>query len=294
MHSANADSSRSANSSNRELTIFYSIAIAISCAVSAVFWELPEGFQVGDLKAVRDAVNSVGVLYVLVPALTALGVTIAFRGWAGLREIGGRLITLRFSPIYYLIALFVPLVPQWLGVPLWSLLSGQPIDYPPLGPSLSHWAQVTLAGAVILLGEEIGWRGFMLPQLLRAFDWRSSALIGGLLWSFWHFPLWLPANYAATGSIAQTAIILAAGVCGATSLSVIVTWLFVRTRYSIALAVLLHGSNNASMNIIYDTLGDGFGTNSLWALCTNALLVAVALVFLSLPDQSRRASVEAA
>jgi membrane protease YdiL (CAAX protease family) len=293
MHSANADSSRSANS-NRELIIFYCIAIAISCAVSAVFWELPEGFQVGDVNAVRDAVNNVGVFYVLVPALTAVGVTIVFRGWAGLREIGGRLITFRFSPIYYLIALFVPLIPQWLGVPIWSLLSGQHVVYPPLGLSISHWAQVTLAGAVILLGEEIGWRGFMLPRLLQIFKWRSAALVGGLLWSFWHFPVWLPANYAATGSTAQTAIILAAGVCGATSISVIVTWLFVRTRYSIALAVLLHGSSNASMNIVYDTLGDAFGTNTLWALCSNALLVAVALVFLSLPDHSRRTSVEAA
>lgn len=275
----------------RELVIYFGIALTISCAIAAMFWKLPVGFHVGDLKAIREAVDTVGLLYVVVPALTALGVTFAFRGWPGLREIGRRLVIIRFSPIYYVLALLIPLAPLLLGVRLWSLLTGHGAVYPPLMQSAVYWVQVTLAGTVILLGEEIGWRGFMLPRLLEKFSWRAAALVGGLLWSLWHFPLWVPANYAATGSYNQAAIMVAAGACGAISLSVVITWLFVRTRYSIALAALLHGSNNATTNIIYDMLGDGAGADATWAISSSVLLVAVALAFLVMRDRPREIAV---
>jgi CAAX protease family protein len=45
------------------------------------------------------------------------------------------------------------------------------------------------------LGEEIGWRGFLAPQLAKVTTFTKTALIGGIIWSFWHYPLLLFADY---------------------------------------------------------------------------------------------------
>lgn len=38
------------------------------------------------------------------------------------------------------------------------------------------------------LGEEIGWRGYVLPRL-RHLGTRGALIVSGLLWSTWHWPL---------------------------------------------------------------------------------------------------------
>jgi membrane protease YdiL (CAAX protease family) len=45
-----------------------------------------------------------------------------------------------------------------------------------------------LPGLVTGLGEELGWRDFLFPQLLRV-NPRTAFVVGGLIWFFWHLPL---------------------------------------------------------------------------------------------------------
>lgn len=40
------------------------------------------------------------------------------------------------------------------------------------------------------LGEEAGWRGLLLPIMQSKYGWMGASLIIGLIWSFWHAPLW--------------------------------------------------------------------------------------------------------
>ena len=46
-------------------------------------------------------------------------------------------------------------------------------------------------------GEEIGWRGFLLPRLVTRFGFTGGCLLSGCIWAFWHYPLLLGANYNA-------------------------------------------------------------------------------------------------
>lgn len=39
------------------------------------------------------------------------------------------------------------------------------------------------------LGEELGWRGYLLPKLLERFSPRAAALITGVVWGIWHAPM---------------------------------------------------------------------------------------------------------
>lgn len=53
-------------------------------------------------------------------------------------------------------------------------------------------AQVIVLGPVInlipTLGEELGWRGYLLPKLRLFCNDRMSLLISGAIWGFWHLP----------------------------------------------------------------------------------------------------------
>ena len=46
------------------------------------------------------------------------------------------------------------------------------------------------------LGEQIGWRGFVLTELQKTFNPLKSAIIVGVVWGFWHAPLWLLSGFA--------------------------------------------------------------------------------------------------
>ena len=49
-----------------------------------------------------------------------------------------------------------------------------------------------LLNTFVALGEEIGWRGFLYPQLKARFGRRKGWILGGVIWGAWHWPLiWL-------------------------------------------------------------------------------------------------------
>jgi len=46
-----------------------------------------------------------------------------------------------------------------------------------------------LIGAIVIMGEEIGWRGFLLPRLQTALNRRPAALLTGFIHGLFHLPL---------------------------------------------------------------------------------------------------------
>ncbi len=48
-----------------------------------------------------------------------------------------------------------------------------------------------LVNAVLAIGEEIGWRGWLVPLLARRYTFPQVALISGAIWVMFHYPLLL-------------------------------------------------------------------------------------------------------
>lgn len=46
------------------------------------------------------------------------------------------------------------------------------------------------------IGEELGWRGFLLGELEKNFSSLYASIILGIVWAFWHLPLWLISGYS--------------------------------------------------------------------------------------------------
>ncbi|WP_457831901.1 CPBP family glutamic-type intramembrane protease, partial [Staphylococcus aureus] len=45
------------------------------------------------------------------------------------------------------------------------------------------------------LGEEIGWRGFLVPELYKKIGYTKTSLLTGAIWSVWHYPILIFADY---------------------------------------------------------------------------------------------------
>ena len=52
-----------------------------------------------------------------------------------------------------------------------------------------------LANMIPAVGEEAGWRGYLMPRLKERFGLLNGRLLGGVVWGVWHWPLMLLVGY---------------------------------------------------------------------------------------------------
>ena len=52
-----------------------------------------------------------------------------------------------------------------------------------------------LANMIPAVGEEAGWRGYMMPRLKERLGLLNGRLLGGVIWGVWHWPLMLLVGY---------------------------------------------------------------------------------------------------
>ena len=207
------------------------------------------------------------------PSLAALAATCWQTGRSGLATLLRPLGAWRVAPP--LLATALLLVP---AVTLLSALLQQVV----IGPL--KWADPALLLLALLwplmaaLGEEIGWRGLLLPRLSERLGLLPAALLIGLIWGVWH----LPADFVGLKGYGDW-FWLAFFVNGPyvlTAHSVIMAWLWKRTGGSLLVAVLYHFSVTASaiLGPIAGTEGPGgvaaaaLGATLLW-LVAGALIV---------------------
>src|SRR5690606_1948248 len=99
------------------------------------------------------------------------------------------------------------------------------------------------------LAEELGWRGFALRQLDSKKDFVKSSLIIGVIWTFWHAPLFWAATGTAVSGLEVTFTSVGLFLAGVTGTSFIYTWVHNHTGGSVLMAVLLHLGWNAAGSI---------------------------------------------
>lgn len=104
-------------------------------------------------------------------------------------------------------------------------------------------------GILFALGEEIGWRGLLVPRLAEITSYTNTSWISGLIWATWHWPLILVAGYQG-GSAAFSLVTFS---LMAITSSFIFAWLRLRSG-SLWTAVLLHASHNAFIQSFFDRL----------------------------------------
>ena len=117
---------------------------------------------------------------------------------------------------------------------------------------------VVLAPFVNLIncfGEEWGWRGFLLPKLLKQFKVAPAILINGVIWGLWHVPLTIMGHNYGVGypGFPFTGIIAMCIFC--TVMGTILSFVTIKTGSCIP-AIMGHGTLNgfASAGLLFTSL----------------------------------------
>jgi membrane protease YdiL (CAAX protease family) len=105
-----------------------------------------------------------------------------------------------------------------------------------------------VANCVAALGEEIGWRGFLVPQLSKVRSYSQTAWISGLIWSAWHYPILLFGGYTNEGS--PTWYALGCFTFTVLGLSFVFAWLRLKSG-SQWTGMFLHASHNLFVQAIF-------------------------------------------
>jgi hypothetical protein len=137
----------------------------------------------------------------------------------------------------------------------------------------------TPVSAVLALGEEYGWRGYLLRELLPLGQVRAS-LIVALIWAPWHLPLLLVGlNYPDKDPLRVLLFMTVLGI----GLSLLLTRLFVAAGGSVLVAALMHGSLNAYSDRLSDSVhlsGDPFVVSVGGVIGMGVIAVAVVVAYL--------------
>ena len=109
-----------------------------------------------------------------------------------------------------------------------------------------------------IVGEEIGWRGFLIWELRKILPFGGVALVSGLIWAFWHWPIVI---YYGGG---DPVIRMAAFTVMITAMSVIMTYFTFKSK-SMWPAILFHAAHNVYIDKIFDPLTIKGENTVLWA-----------------------------
>jgi len=142
--------------------------------------------------------------------------------------------------------LFATLVP--IGLAIATILVNQVTDFgrfiwagDSILPLIGTLLIIIILSSVSAIGEEYGWRGYLLPRLLPGGEIRAT-LIMGFVWAVWHLPI-LITGLTFPGQSAALAIPIFAFAIVMTSF--LFTWLYRLSGGSFWTAALLHGILNA-------------------------------------------------
>jgi CAAX protease family protein len=211
------------------------------------------------------------------PLAGALVTTAVADGRVGVRGLLGRMTRVRCGFRWWAVAIGVPVA---IAVSVQVVLVGYsmfllaPVELPtwrglgaftgfPITNAIVLWVALV---AIVGFGEETGWRGFLLPRLQRRWSPLAASLIVAVIWGVWHVPAFFVSGTYRAMPIAMIPMFFAGLVCG----SILLTGLYNRSRRSIALVAVWHGT--------FDLFTGTVAARGALAAVESTVVIAIALV----------------
>lgn len=225
------------------LVCFYLLAVSTSWSIQVPLALQAQGITRSEIPYALHYLAAYG------PMLAAFVVTAVIDGARGISDLLGRVTRWRVGVRGWVLALS-PLLAYGLASFGSMFVRGSSISLHELGkidflPNLG-------GGALIFwlltfgLGEEIGWRGFLLRRLQRDYGELLSAFVVWIFWALWHIPLFF---YLYDFSV------LPGWVIGLLAGSIVFTWIFNQTGESILIVAVFHGLFNSATACLHCKTG---------------------------------------
>ena len=205
----------------------------------------------------------IGLVGLFGPALAAIIMAAITDGKPGVKALLSRTVRWRVGLPWYVVALGLPTL-------LSLATAGLSVAF---GAGVLQFGQLSVLDFVVfvlVVGEELGWRGYALPKLLETRSALTASVILGVLWGLWHLPTFF------SSSAPQQGLPIVAFVLLTVEYSVIMTWIYLHTRGSVLIATLCHGAINLSQGFF---LGGVAGSTRYWLLAAVYGVAAIAVAF---------------
>jgi len=182
--------------------------------------------------------SNLSILTVFTPSIVALVFTGINKGKKGVYELFVKQ-TIKKTRLKWLLL-------SLIGIPLLgslAMLTSLNFDISKFSLRTDQLMPQIIVIILIALGEEYGWRGFLLPKLMKKFNLFYSSIILGLIWGFWHFPAYL----IGTGVPLEMnfMVFLLWVILG----TLFISWIYYYTK-SVLTSILAHISANATFNYL--------------------------------------------
>ncbi|MFT8363173.1 MAG: type II CAAX endopeptidase family protein [Sporolactobacillus sp.] len=200
-------------------------------------------------------------------------------GFNGIKKLFKTLTIWKVSPFFYAfiflytaVSLYLPsFICSIIGLNYKIHMNNHISSFPLTSPLtiLTCFFAVMIFGGPV--GEELGWRGFVLPKLQKKFNPFISSIILGVIWAGWHIPFFY---FHISGYNVSFVSYLLETIW----LTILFTWLYNNTKGSLLIIILFHSFDNFVMAICFNTFMKYFNIYSiiLWII---RLIIMLYIVF---------------
>ena len=203
------------------------------------------------------------------PFVAALIVTGAGEGWPAVKALLARIVKGKVGIRWYAMAFGLPVALVAVSFAT-NTLFGAPL------PTSAQWAtwpdsieKFLFILLFIALGEEPGWRGFLLPRLQQRHGSVLASLILGGIWALWHLPL--------LGTEIKPELV-APFLLSVFAAAIVITRLYNGSGGSVLLPMLMHATVNTVASGFLFQFATGADLSRLWWIYTAVWLVAATVV----------------
>ena len=178
------------------------------------------------------------IVGILSPGIATLVIHLYDDGVDGVRSALGGLAAWRFGRIWWGVTLALP--PGFAAVYAGAYI-GLGHDFVPEPIQMVSESGVAIVLLILMMivlsaGEEIGWRGHLLPLLQARMSALTASLVLGVVWAVWHVPVFYGAGIEGWAFPLRIVSIFGG--------AVVYTWLFNNTGGSVLAVTLLHAGTN--------------------------------------------------
>ena len=205
------------------------------------------------------------------PGISGLLTRLIFqRNWRG-EGFGWGKVKYQFAscwiPLTYASAVYLPVWFAGYFAPRNPVLTQMAVRF----PALPQWLLISVVFACTstvgfafsctsALGEELGWRGFLVPQLSKLLPFPVVGLISGVTWALWHYPLILFSSYRGAGPLWYSLLCFTIMVIG---IAFLCAWMRLRSG-SVWTGMFLHAGHNIFIQSFFDAQTRHSRFTDLW------------------------------
>tara|TARA_R110002111_G_scaffold241492_1_gene303240 strand:- start:28 stop:855 length:828 start_codon:yes stop_codon:yes gene_type:complete len=227
------------------------IFLLITIIWSWTFWVLGLGYLTDGID--QESIGKFLIFFfmgIYGPTISGIVTTLLFDGHKGVLNLLKKVFIWKIPFKNYLYIILLPIIFVIIGIGFYNILIGN-IGSFDIAAFLSIPTVLWSGFYAGPLGEELGWRGFLLPELQKKHTNLKSAIIIGVIWFIWHIPLWwAPFGTLVSGESISFLPVITYFIM-LMCLSIIITWLVINSKGSVLVAILFHLSINAGIALLF-------------------------------------------